>query len=104
MNEIATEAKPATLVPECRRMEFLPGMFGRKLDGLAAADSLQRRVKPCSPRPRPGPGFQAAPRAVDRKRPSLGHSVSIPFDAQGAGIASPAARLPKFAQGFALLW
>ena len=31
MNEIATEAKPATLVPECRRMEFLPGLFGRKL-------------------------------------------------------------------------
>jgi hypothetical protein len=31
MNEIATEAKPAILVPETRRMEFLPGLFGRKL-------------------------------------------------------------------------
>lgn len=31
MNEIVTEAKPATLVPETRRMEFLPGLFGRKL-------------------------------------------------------------------------
>ncbi len=31
MNEIATEAKPAMLVPETRRMEFLPGLFGRKL-------------------------------------------------------------------------
>lgn len=31
MNEIATEAKPATRVPETRRMEFLPGLFGRKL-------------------------------------------------------------------------
>ena len=31
MNKIATEAKPATLVPETRRMEFLPGLFGRKL-------------------------------------------------------------------------
>ena len=30
MNEISTEAKPATLVPETRRMEFLPGLFGRK--------------------------------------------------------------------------
>lgn len=31
MNQIVTEAKPATLVPETRRMEFLPGLFGRKL-------------------------------------------------------------------------
>lgn len=31
MNEIATEAKPATLVPETCRIEFLPGLFGHKL-------------------------------------------------------------------------
>jgi hypothetical protein len=31
MNEIATDAQPATLVPETRRTEFLPGLFGRKL-------------------------------------------------------------------------
>lgn len=31
MTELAYEAKPATLVPETRRMEFLPGLFGRAL-------------------------------------------------------------------------
>ena len=31
MTQIATAAKPATLVPEARRMEFLPGLFGRRL-------------------------------------------------------------------------
>lgn len=31
MTQLATTAKPATLVPETRRMEFLPGLFGRKL-------------------------------------------------------------------------
>jgi hypothetical protein len=31
MNELATSATPATLVPETRRLEFLPGLFGRKL-------------------------------------------------------------------------
>ena len=31
MTLIANTAMPATLVPEVRRMEFLPGLFGRKL-------------------------------------------------------------------------
>ena len=31
MNETGAKAKPATLVPETRRMEFLPGLFGRML-------------------------------------------------------------------------
>ena len=31
MTDLATLPKPATLVPEVRRMDFLPGLFGRKL-------------------------------------------------------------------------
>ncbi|MDN5788617.1 MAG: antirestriction protein, partial [Pseudorhodobacter sp.] len=31
MTLIANAAMPATLVPEVRRMEFLPGLFGHKL-------------------------------------------------------------------------
>lgn len=31
MTDLATLPKPATLVPETRRLEFLPTLFGRKL-------------------------------------------------------------------------